>query len=1397
MKRLTIAACLLLLPPMLATHAFGQATGTLGGTVEDQTGALIPGAEVTAVNQDTGVEALVITNDAGAYNFLAAQPGDYTVRATMPNFQTLEFTDVSVSANVAARLNFVLEIAAQAAAVEVSVSADQLLLEASPSVGEVLGAEEIVNLPNVTNNVLELVNVMAGVTRQTEGFVLGLHGDFAGVSANNINVMRDGISVNDQRFQQAGLNSATYMNQDMVGEMRMVLAPVDAETGRGNGQVQITTRSGGNEFHGAAVWNVRNSALDARTWEHNSQADGPPTIPWINQNQYTISAGGPIVQNRTFFFALWDQNISKSRRTTVAQVFTPCMQRGIFRYWDNWVNGPADQSVSLGGANPIGPSVDASGNPMAPATNPDGTPHNGILRHVSLFGQVSGTSSADCSGMTVGAAPTATGTWDPFRTGFDTSGVYDLLASRAPEVNTYERGESGLTFDGLNMVGHRWTRTVDGRDNWFGVGEPNPRKQINLKIDHIFSANHKLAGSYSYEKVNADDTYEGWADSFEGRLIRRPQVLSVNMTSTLAANIVNEARFGMSRMGSNVTHATSVPGRGEELLDLLPKTTGGLPVLTQWHTASGFFGNPPPTMTWAGENGGLIGARGNGPSATDVWDNSPRWTFADTLSWTSGRHAYKFGVTYIRASSNERTAGSSINDHAYPVVFLGETALAPANAFDAGNSSGWRALNPDLAAGLTTTNSDRMNDLLIFQSGSLDSIEQGRFINRPDQVGTSWNDAIGGEIVKERDLQQREFNLFVKDDWKVTDNLTLNLGLRWDYYGVPYDKNGLSLTIRGGGDALFGRSGMGFDNWLLPGERGQDVEFLFVGPNSPNPDLQVYPSDYNNFGPAVGFSYSIPWLGRDRTVFRGGYQLSYLGGGQGALISSIIQNAPGSAVQGRFEGANGGEYFDMQDVVNGVGVPAEPSFLPVLPVPVTDRGVDLEVYAPNYSTPYIQNLTASLTHTFNSTLTLDLRYIGTLSRKMPNSFNLNVENIFQNGLFEAFEAARGGGESALLDDLFHGINMKANAFAANAIVGQNGLTGAELLRTDSRFNTDLANGNYLPIADSLNTLNYNSGFNPDLPPIATGSQGGVLRYSGFPENYIMTSPQFDDAELRANMGYRNYHSMQAQLTVRPVFGIQNTFSYTWSKDLGNTGNYTVPWERHRDYRLGTYSRAHSFRSFGTFSLPIGPNQLLLGNSSGLLARVAEGWQVSWIYNASSGRPLQVASLRAGWYNNSYPILVDGTSFDASAGRVNWPDGAQTGSYFSGYNRDRDPQCSDASLIAPSLQGLCDLNALYDGSGNLVFRTPRPGEFGNFRDQVFAPGRWDLDMSIAKRLQVTERLGMEVRVDATNIFNHPHPQNPNLSIQSGDDFGVIDGKDGVDVEFSEYGRVFKARVRLDW
>src|SRR5262249_16962184 len=158
---------------------------------------------------------------------------------------------------------------------------------------------------------------------------------------------------------------------------------------------------------------------------------------------------------------------------------------------------------------------------------------------------------------------------------------------------------------------------------------------------------------------------------------------------------------------------------------------------------------------------------------------------------------------------------------------------------------------------------------------------------------------------------------------------------------------------------------------------------------------------------------------------------------------------------------------------------------------------------------------------------LDVRYIGTLSRKLGSTFNLNQPNIFQNGLFEAFEAARNGGESELLDRIFRGVDMRTGTTGAPQIVGQNGLTGAGLLRTDTRLNANLANGNYLganSLANTINTINYVSAVNASLPPITdANSRGNVLRVNGFPENFISTNPQFGQANLRGNMGYRNYH----------------------------------------------------------------------------------------------------------------------------------------------------------------------------------------------------------------------------------------------------------------------------------
>ena len=214
---------------------------------------------------------------------------------------------------------------------------------------------------------------------------------FAGISTSYVNTTRDGISVTENRYIN-GVSSTTLINPDLVGEMRVILTPVDAETGRGNGQVQILTRSGTNQFTGSAVWAVRNSALDANTWSNNNTVVNgvwTPTKPdWTNRHQATVSYGGPIVKNKTFFFVLYDQQIERRRSTQRPVVLTDCARNGIFRYWEGWANGNTDTATSTVGASPIRASVDFTGNPVAPATNPNGTPYTGQLRYFSVFGPV-------------------------------------------------------------------------------------------------------------------------------------------------------------------------------------------------------------------------------------------------------------------------------------------------------------------------------------------------------------------------------------------------------------------------------------------------------------------------------------------------------------------------------------------------------------------------------------------------------------------------------------------------------------------------------------------------------------------------------------------------------------------------------------------------------------------------------------------------------------------------------------------------------------------------------------------------------------------------------------------------------------------------------------------------
>src|SRR5438552_2935772 len=239
---------------LLSISAFAQTSNaTLGGTVSDSTGAFIPGVSLTATNIQTGIVSTVITNEAGVYQFASLQPGRYKVSAELSGFQTQTYNDVALGLSQQVRLNFALQVGGVAQSVEVTVAADTLLATSSSSVGSVLPENKIRDLPLAYRNALDLVQTTPGVQSSAGTANVTVVGNFAGGRISQVNTTRDGISVNDGRYDN-GVYSANYISPDLVHEVRIIVAPADAETGRGAGQAQRSTRSGTDQLKGIVFW---------------------------------------------------------------------------------------------------------------------------------------------------------------------------------------------------------------------------------------------------------------------------------------------------------------------------------------------------------------------------------------------------------------------------------------------------------------------------------------------------------------------------------------------------------------------------------------------------------------------------------------------------------------------------------------------------------------------------------------------------------------------------------------------------------------------------------------------------------------------------------------------------------------------------------------------------------------------------------------------------------------------------------------------------------------------------------------------------------------------------------------------------------------------------------------
>ena len=1284
-----------LLGLFVCVNAFSQSTNaTLGGTVQDPSGALIPGVTITATNTGTGIVTTVLTNESGAYQFASLQPGSYDIKAALIGFQSATSNGFRLGGAQQARLNFTLQVGTTNTIVDVTATTDTVLATSSNSIGTVLPDSKLRDLPLAVRDVMGLVATTAGV--QSSG---GLIANFAGGRVSSVNTTRDGLNVSAGRFED-GAWSITFASPDLVEEVKVVVAPVDAQAARGSAQVAMVTRSGTNQYRGSIFWSNHNSALDSNTWFNN--ANGVP-LGYDNRHQFGGRLGGPIFKNKTFFFVLFEGQRDLKRQNASGTTLTAMARQGIFRYFPN---------VDNANANNANPTVDRLGNPVKP------TGATGDLAAIDLFG--------DC---TFNGAPVSNCRTfrDPLRPAVSSSAYMQETLRRMPLPNEFTAG------DGLNTANIRFNRRVEGLDETLGNGPDVNRDQYTVRIDHTFNAKHKMSVIGTREKTWGGSNQSGlraWPTGFDGQAVKRPDVYTISFTSTLSPTLLNEFRVGRRR-SIDLQYA---PGNrsdavGAEALPFVP-TANGTPFRV---TGSAWT----PFVNYGGFG---------------VWRGhvSPMHSIADDVSWVHGSHAFKGGYEF----RNTKSAG------------FGDPAFTPVVTFGAGTST-ISGLDGTVYNGLTANAATTARSLLTDLTGSIASIRQSFGITSPKDTTVAGSPTIRNKFYRQH---QREMSVYFKDDWKFRRNLTLNLGIHWEYYGQPWEEGGLAARVIGDSENAF----TGLTCTSSPGTAGFTstcsnlAEVQFVGKNSPHPDVlsNLKGNDLNNFAPAVGFSWNLPWFG-GKTVLRSGYGINYGGAARDFIdVDSTIGTVPGINLVGSSVAAAGllytpSTYTSLSNITLPIPFPAgTPTTVPFV-ISTTDRSLSIGTY--NRVSPYTQNWNLEIQRELNRNFIVEVRYIGTKGSKLWGTLNLNqIDALHRNKeLFDAFNAVRAGGESLLLNQILNGINLGGGGQTVNGT----SWTGAMAVRTNTTTRAALANGNVGAFVNFFNTNTTGTG---------STNTGAILRRNGFPENYIVPSPQFANVSMFNNLGNSTYHALQTQFTARIASGFTGTTTFTWSKTMGDAntddgGTYRDPSNRSIEKALLGFDRKYQITSNGTYELPFGNGHYLLRDAPGWVQQIVNKWQLGGVLNYNTGAPLTLTSgIQTISSVGAQPNILG--SFPSSAGKVTKiPNGVV---YYDGYTQIQDPGFGSVSSLNGLTSGYSN-RAIVNPAGEVVLVNPQPGEVGTLGLATMrGPGSIRFDLNMIKRFMIDEKRNFEFRVDAINVLNRANFGNPSTNINGNNNFGRI-------------------------
>jgi hypothetical protein len=1211
--------------------AWGQTSNsTITGTVRDQSGGVIPGAEVIITNTATGVSASTLTNDAGMYFHPGAIPGPYQITVDWPGMAKKE---VTFTVRVAQKLSIDLVLTPGELSTTVEVSdVTPVVTLSNATVASTVERARIEQLPMNGREIFTLLKMLPG----SEGDgrrMFGLH-----TMAQEWVV--DGVPVQDQRWSMVldGYNPGLGAIQEFTVNSSAISAKDSKPS-----NVIIATKSGTDSFHGSLYEVTRNSGFGVA----RRRTDYFAKPPLLIRHEFGANAGAPVYipgiydgRGKTFWFFNYEGFRQREPITRGFSVPTAAMRAGDFSelrdaqgrlltLYDPWTTDPTTSERQ----------------PFR---------HNGKLNVI-----------------------------DPARMSPVAKYLFDITP--LPTTSANPLVDTNL----WRQTPYSWDKTV-----------------YITRIDHRFSEKDSIFGRFTMHNINNLTTYTGHGVTWNMGYLNDVAGWKISRDRARHGVITWYHTFSPTFHNELLVSGRYHSGRG---------TTGKDELAKNWYDELK-MPNPFGAYDWPQFTGtGLSGYAITGPG----WDQEGEtyYNVDNNTTAIKGKHQITFGGRYRRDHLN----------------------LLPNNGGQASVSFN------TLATALYDSKSSPVNPQVVPQTGhNLANMFIG---------SSTYNARLMRNWVY---LRSGNTALYFQDDWKATPRLTLNLGLRWEYWPAYREKRNLVVGFdEAGKRSVLGTSMQSMYDFsaTLPSivNAYQNLGWNYTTYDEIGLPQELVDPRSKNFGPRLGLAYRA-LDGKKSFVIRGGYSLSYFAIDVNSWINDMTGNTPFS---GTFT-YNPDEAVQSPDGIPRYTLRSTPLFING----VNDRNV-ISFDQPRgitrgsaSATSFARNLPDSRSHSWNFTLEKEVmastvvraRYVGSHTDNLLQFMSLNDE------------------VPPYIWYMTTGQQLPTGEFAsvARRPYDQQVLGNVRRFESTGWGNTQSA------------SLELERRFNQGL---------------GFQLSYVMTNALY--AGSRSTIP--GLH-MYLPNTVSSDYDTRNRF-LNYQRDTG-IPKHRVQWNWLAD-------------------LPFGRGKLLGGNAGGVLDKFIGGWQLAGIGSIRSnwftlptgnwnitGEPIKM-------YGYQYPIqnCTSGTCIPGylwwngyiPANRINSVDANGKPNGYMGVPDDYKPAVSPlipwGSTTLPAnappgtnVASFWDTNNVWvplkDGS---VQRLGYNNNLHPWRNQ-YLPGvrQWRLDVSLYKNLPITEEVGLRINLDVFNVFNAPN--NPN-SI-GGDGF-LNTRSSGIDP------RVMQVGLHLKW